>query len=185
MTESDFNLKITVRNARLLRAVREAYGSAAEMCRQTGIKVQQLSALMTMRESPLMRNGHLTKVAEDIVSALGIPADDLWPVQIRNLKAKRATVEVEMDAPTFAAIADSDPERQTMMRLAISRWSRTLTDRQKTAIAMHHSGNTLEEIGAELGGVTRERARQILLKAEREMRKRARMDGVEEFRGVA
>ena len=185
MTDAtDFNLKITVRNARLLRAVRAAYGTPAEMSRQTGIHPQALSALMTMRATPLRKDGSLTATAEAIVSALGIPADDLWPKHMQRLKARAATVEIEMDAATFAAISDSDPERQTAMRLAIARWSKDLTERQKIAIAMHQSGSTLDEIGAEVGGVTRERVRQIVLKAQREMRKRALMDGARSFGDV-
>jgi lambda repressor-like predicted transcriptional regulator len=182
----DFNLQITVRNARLLAAIRERFGSAAEMCRAAGISQSSLSALLTMRAAPFRADGSLTSPAEQVVSALGIPADDLWPSHIARLRAKKARVEIEMDAPAFAAItADADPEQTAIYRQAIGRWSRNLTERERTALAVHHSGGTFDDVGAAIGGVTRERARQIVVKAERKMRKCARIDGVRDWRGIA
>ena len=181
---SDFNLQITVRNARLLRAIRETYGSTAEMCRAAGISQTVASALVTMRARPFRSDGSLTAAAEAIVSALGVPADDLWPAHVARLRAKRATVEMEMDAPTFAAIAEGGPEHRALMRQAIARWSRDLTERQRTAVAIHCAGGTYEDAAEAIGGVTRERARQVILAAERKMRQRARQDGVTDFAGV-
>jgi transcriptional regulator with XRE-family HTH domain len=180
---SDFNLQITVRNARLLRAIRAQYGSSADMCRATGISQTTLSALLTMRAKPFRADGGLTSTAEAVVSALGIPAEELWPSHIARLQAKRATVEVEMDAPTFAAIADSDPERQAMMRQALARWSCDLTERDRNVLAIRFSGGLLDDAAKELG-VTRERIRQIETRAMRKMMKRARIDGVRRFSEV-
>ena len=182
---SDFNLQVTVRNGRLLRAIRDTFGSTAEMCRQAGINQTQASALVTMRERPFRQDGSLTTVAEAIVSALGVPADDLWPEHIARLKARRARVEIEMDAPTFAAIADGNPEAHAIYRHAISRWSRDLTERERTVLSICHSGGTLEDASKVIGGVTRERARQVLLKGERKIRGAAARDGVKSWRGIA
>ena len=185
MTETaDFNIKVTVRNARLLRAVRSQYGTAAEFCRATGASPTQVAAIMTMRASPLKKDGRLTATAEIIVSALGIPADDLWPKHIERLKAKKATVEIEMDAATFAAIARDDPEQIAIYRHAISRWSSALSDREKTALALRHSGATYDDVAKAIGGVTKERARQIEHRAYRKMKKAALSDGVREWSDV-
>lgn len=174
----DFNIQITVRNARLLRAVRQKFGSASEMCRVAGINQQAASALMTMRAKPFRQDGSLTAPAAAIVSALGMEPEQLWPAHVARLQSRKATVEIEMGAATFSAIADGDPDQRMIYRQAISRWSRTLTDREKTAVVAHVAGATLDQIGAELGGVTRERARQIVLKGERKMRRLAIKDGV-------
>jgi lambda repressor-like predicted transcriptional regulator len=182
---SDFNLQITVRNARLLRAIRDAFGSNAELSRASGVHQQAISALLTMRVSPFRRDGELTAPAEAIVSALGVPPEDLWPQHIARLKAKKARVEVEMDAAEFAAIAsDADPEKAAMYRLAISRWSRNLRDREVTALAVHHSGGRLEDV-AQAVGASRERARQIVAKAERKIRQAAQRDGVRAWEDIA
>lgn len=181
---SDLNIKMTVRNGRLLRAVRDTYGTGAELCRVAGVSETHLSALMTMRASPFREDGSLTNTAEAIVSALGVPADDLWPAHVARLKAKRATVEVEMSAQEFAAIADDDLERGMIYRDAIAKWSEQLTDRQRTALTVHHSGGTLDEVGEAIGGVSRERARQIIAKSERIIRAAARQQGVEKWSDI-
>jgi len=182
---SDFNVKITVRNGRLLRAIREKYGSAAAMARAAGIPVQHLSALVTMRERPFKKDGGLTSCAEMVVSALGIPADDLWPEHLARLKARRASVEIEMDAADVAAIGGDGSEALVSYRQCIARWSRNLTDKQVRALTLHLTGATLDEVGAELGGVTRERARQIIARAEALMRQRAKIDGVTKWEQIA
>lgn len=182
---SDFNIQITVRNGRLLRAIREAFGSSAELCRATGINAANLSALLTMRDQPFSKNGSLTKTAEAVVSALGIPADDLWPDHVARLKARRARVEIEMDAPTFAAIADGNMEAMVIYRQAITRWSRDISDRERTALSVHHSGGTLDDVGEAIGGVSRARARAIILRGHRKIRDCAARDGVKSFRDLA
>jgi transcriptional regulator with XRE-family HTH domain len=182
---SDFNIKITVRNARLLRAIRGKYDSAAELARDAGVSQTQVSALVTMRAQPFRKDGSLTTAAEGIVSALGVPADDLWPQHIARLKANRAQVEIEMDADQFAAIASDNPEKTAIYRQAITRWSRQLTERERTALSIHHSGGTFDDVAKQIGGVTRERARQIILRGERRIRKLALHDGVREWSDIA
>lgn len=182
----DFNIKITVRNARLLNAIRERYDSAAALARDAGLTASDVSALVTMRARPFRKDGGLTAAAEGVVSALGIPADELWPDHIARIKAKRAQVELEMDAAQVASIAAADdPEKTAIYRQAITRWSQYLTDRERKAIAAHQSGATIDEVGDLIGGVSRERARQILVKAERKMRTAAQRDGVREWTDIA
>jgi hypothetical protein len=183
---NDFNIKITVRNARLLNAIRAAYGSPAAMCRVAGLNRQHLSALVTMRALPFRIDGSLTSIAEAVVSALGIPADELWPAHIAKLKARRAQVEIEMDAPSFAAIAHGgDPEKRIIHRQAIAKWSGGLTDREKIALAIHHSDGTFDDVGKAIGGISREGSRKIVLRAERKIREAATRDGVRQWSDIA
>jgi DNA-directed RNA polymerase sigma subunit (sigma70/sigma32) len=180
---SDLNLNVTVRNARLLRAIRAKFGTTAELCRASGASQTAVSALLTMRESPFRQDGSLTSTAEMVVSALGIPADELWPAHIARLKAKRATVEVEIDVDAFAAIADDNPERAYMRRQMIARWSENVNPRDMEVLALRADGASLDEAGAQFG-VTRERIRQMELRAHRVMRKAALRDGVRDMRGI-
>ena len=179
----DFNIKVTVRNARLLRAIREQFGTSAELARVCGLGQSQITALVTMRARPFLKSGELSSTAEAIVSALGIPADDLWPDHIRRLKARRATVELEMDAQTFAEIAADDPEQRAVYRHAIAKWSRALSERDRDLVIRRIEGARLEDCAQELG-VTRERIRQIELRAFRNMRKAALRDGVREMQDI-
>jgi RNA polymerase sigma factor (sigma-70 family) len=182
--EPDFNIKISVRNARLLRAIRKKYKTSAALAKDAGVSQSQIAALITMKARPFKPNGALTSAAEGIVSALGVTADELWPEHIARLKAKRAQVEIEMSAHDFAEIANSDPEKTAIYRQAISKWSQTLNPREREAIVLYYSGGTLEDVGKELR-VNRERARQIICKGERKMRGGAIKDGFRCFEDFA
>ena len=185
MTQSaDFNIKITVRNARLLRAIRDKFGTSAELARVAGITASQVTALVTMKHKPFLQTGELSSAAEAIVSALGIPPDDLWPDHIRKLKAKRATVELEMDAVKFAQIAADDPEQRVIYRQAISEWSARLSDREKDVLCRRQGGQTLDEI-AKTYGRSRDRIRQIECRALNKMRGAAKRSGVQTFQDIA
>lgn len=173
----DFNIKVTVRNGRLLRAIREKFDSAAELARVAGVNQSQVTALVTMRARPILKDGNLSSAAEAIVSALGVPADELWPEHIRRLKSKRATVEVEMDAQTFAEIALGNSDQSLIYRQAIKRWAGCLSDREKGVLSARYGGVTLDELASEQG-VGRERIRQIEHKAIVKMRKAAFRDKV-------
>lgn len=179
----DFNIKVTVRNARLLRAIRKDFESAAAFARFAGVSQSQVTALVTMRDRPFKKDGNLTAAAEAIVSALGVPADDLWPDHIRRLKAKKATVEIEMDAQTFAEIAADDPEQRVIYRQAITKWSGNLSDREKDILCMRADGATYEEV-AKADGASKERVRQVEWRAMRKMREAAKRDGVKDFQGL-
>jgi lambda repressor-like predicted transcriptional regulator len=181
----DFNLKITVRNARLLRAIRKDHDTAAEFARRFGICKTSLAALITMKKGPFREDGSFSAAAEQIVSALGVSPDDIWPEHIARLRAKQAHVEVEMSAENFALIAQGDEQKQIAYRIAIDKWLVNLPERQRTALLMEAEGATLDEIGREVGGVSRERARQILHKAQRNVRTKARLSRVTSIQDIA
>jgi len=179
----DFNIKVTVRNGRLLRAIRDQFGTAAELSRVAGVSNSQVAALVTMKARPFLQSGELSSAAEAIVSALGIPADDLWPDHIRRLKAKKATVEIEMDAETFTEIAADDPEQKTVYKLAIEKWSSVLSDREKDIVNRRSEGEIYDDCARDYG-VGKERIRQIEARALRKIRGAALRDGVREFRDL-
>jgi DNA-binding CsgD family transcriptional regulator len=174
--QKDFNIKIAVRNARLLRLVRERYDTNADFCRVAGIDPHRFSGLLNMKISPYTSDGCLKKVAEKIVSALGVLPDEIWPAHISRLKAKKTSIEIEMDAPEFLAIASSDPEKTAIYRNAISKWSQILNDREKDALCARMAGRELSDIGKDMG-IGRERVRQIEVKALRKMKLAAVRDG--------
>ena len=176
---SDFNLSVTVRNAHILRRIRDIYGSSSEMCRKTGMNPTKVSALTTMRDKPFRENGELTLGAENLCSALSATPAELWPKQMAQIQAKKARYEIEMSQAEAMAIASSS-EENVMQRQLIERWVDGLSPRHLLALEMHQQDATLDEIGAEIA-VSRERARQILLRAYRHMRKKAMNDGVKSF----
>lgn len=161
----DFNIKLTVRSARVLAAIEDKFGSQSEMSRATGISLTKINGFATMRHVPVGLSGW-TKTAETFASALGEYPSDLWPEHMRDVKLKRATADVSLDLDDVRALTTS---RDLDLKYLLSKSARGVKDRQLRALMMQMDGATLDEIGGELG-VTRERARQITIKSLRVMK---------------
>lgn len=179
---SDFSVKITVKNARLLRLIRAEYGTSAEMARRAGVNQSSIAGLLTMKISPIRSDGDWTKAAYDISSALGVAPEEIWPQHIAKIKLRRNEAEIELSASEIDNMISA--EKRVAMRELLTRWSAKLNDREARAIASHAEGATLDEIGAEIGARSRERARQILCKAQRKIRTAAARDGVTDLQEV-
>lgn len=178
---ADFNLQVTVRNARLLRAVRETFGSASECARQLGISQQSISALMTMREKPYRQDGSLTNTAEKLCGALGKYPDELWPQHIAEMQARKGRAELEVSLEDVQALQSDGAD--VWRRKLISEWGKGLNPRDAEVLHRRVSGQTFEEIASDLG-VTRERARQRECRALRVLRVNAKRKGYESFSDV-
>jgi len=176
---SDFNLKFSVRNARLLRAIRRDSPTVAEFARKYDIIYQILIHLLNFKVPAKGKRGYWSKTALKIVDALNVNPEDIWPNELGEIKAKKSTAEMEVGIEEVAQIRGGDtPERQFMQRQLLARWSKNLTPRELLAVSHELNGITFEESGAELNGVTRERARQIRMEAFRKMKRQADIDGV-------
>jgi DNA-directed RNA polymerase sigma subunit (sigma70/sigma32) len=162
---TDFNVKMTVRSERVLRAIEDKFGTQSEMARQTGINQGAVNAFVTMRQTPIGLNGW-TEAADKFAAALGEYPSDLWPEHMREVKLKRATAELSLDMDQVMAIAsDGNPD----LKFILGKSFKGMNPRSMKAIGMTMEGATLEDIGAELG-VGKERARQIMFKGYRTMR---------------
>ena len=172
----DFNVKLTVRSARILDAIEKKFGSQANMARETGISPNRISAFVTMRVSPTKTSGW-TKDAENFASALAMPASEIWPEHLRDVRLKQATAELSLDFDEVEAVTSGSNIGQRML---IAKAVDGLPPRQLAAVFMYNGGATLDEIGRELN-VTRERARQIMLDGEHKMRFRMKQMGITEL----
>lgn len=171
----DFNLKVTVRNAHILRLVSERYSSAYQMAQQTGMNYQALHNLISMKKKPYCKNGELSLPASRLCDALGVMPDKLWPGDLADVQVRKSSSEIEVSKAELVAIAG--PEDRTIQTQMLEKWMGALRPREIRAIEMFQSDLTYKEIGVELG-VSIERARQITVKAMRKMRQAARYDGV-------
>jgi hypothetical protein len=66
----DFNVKITVRNNRLLQAVLKKYESVADLARKMGRSQGPLNALVSMKTKPITEKGW-TQLAFDVAAMVG------------------------------------------------------------------------------------------------------------------
>lgn len=176
---SDFNVKITVRNARLLNAIRAKFGTIAEMVRHyPEISPSQVSSLVGMTRTPYRAdNGDLIAIASQLCEALNMTPHELWPERISRIKVLRSSTETEMTVESVGAIIEG-PDRALIQRGMLGRWIDKLPPRDRIAIECEMAGLTLDQTGVELGGVTRERVRQIQARAGRRIKEMAIRDGV-------
>lgn len=175
----DFNVKVSVRNNRLLSAIRENHDTVSEFCREFDLSITGVNGLICFRDPPMKKNGEWRPLALDVAAALGAYPSDLWPKHFERAQTKRATAEIEASAEEVAAIAapDGDIERQILQRKLLANWARNLRPRELKVVALRQQGATLEEVAKEFG-VKRQRVRQIEQKAYRKMRVNAAKQGI-------
>ena len=173
----DFNIKISVRNGRLLKAIRARYDSVADLARKCHLHQTRVNSLVTMKVKPFNQNGW-TDLALDVAAMVGKEPEDLWPEHLRELKLARSTAEMEVDLDSVKQlIQDGTSEKSLSQISAISKFSENLTPRERQCMAMRWAlGHTLEET-ARVFGVTRERARQVEARAIRKMKGAALVAG--------
>jgi RNA polymerase sigma factor (sigma-70 family) len=171
--EKDFNIKVTVRNGRLLSAIRENYDSVAAFARALGRNGQTVNNLVTMREKPFKTKGW-TDLALDVAAFLRKDPEELWPEYMKEVQLPRSTAELSADLNEVQAIQSSNsPEKQIAQLDAVKILAEGLTPRELQAIKYRFVDQlTLDETGGKLG-VSRERMRQIECKALRKMKARA------------
>ncbi len=179
---TDFAVKVTVRNARLLRAIKAAgFATQADFSRFMGKSPQHINAIINFREKPIA-NGDWSELAMDISSALRIEPEELWPHHMRDLLTARNSIEAEIDAEQLAQIAA--PSSLEVDKPLLAKLVAAITHPKRRAMIEARFGlngepeRTLEEIAKDYG-VTRERIRQNEWKAIREMREKARRMGIE------
>ncbi len=174
MCEKDFNVKITVRNARLLSAIRESYPSEAAFSRAINASPTAVNAIVCMRQKPVTASGEWRELARDMAAALNKYPDEIWPEHLRDLQAAKSTAEIEMNIDDLPRLQSGS---MAEARRLIAKWSDNLSDRASIVLSMRAEGATLDEVAVHLG-VTKGRVRQIEVKAMRDMRRFASRDGV-------
>ena len=175
--DKDFNIKVTVRNGRLLNAIRKRYESVADLARQMGRSPNNINPLVTMKVKPINEKGW-TDLALDVAAMVGEDPEDLWPKYMREIKLKKATAEVSMDLDSVKQImADGSSEKSLSQISAIKKLSADLSPREERILQLRWiEDHTLEECG-KIFGLSREHIRHIESKAFRKMKHTAKALG--------
>jgi hypothetical protein len=168
--DKDFNIKVSVRNGRLLRAIREKYDSVSDLSRQLVRGKSQLGALVRMKLKPFNHNGW-TDLALDVAAMVGKEPEELWPEHLRELQLSKSSSEMEVGLDSVKRIAQDGSTEKTLSQFSvISDLSSGLTPRERRCISLRFALHQSLEQTSKAMGVTRERARQIECKALRKMR---------------
>ena len=142
----DFNIKISVRNGRLLKAIRARYDSVADLARKCHLHQSRVNSLVTMTVKPFNKNGW-TDLALDVAAMVGKEPEYLWPDHLRELKLARSTSETEVGLDSVKKIIQDGTSEKSLSQIsAISTLSKTLTPRERQCLAMRFAvGHTLDE----------------------------------------
>lgn len=185
---TDFSVKITVRNARILRAMRAAgYTSQADLARAMGKKSCSIvNGFAAFRVSPLLSDGSWSEMAMDLSSMLHVEPEELWPEALRSIRWNRNSREVLLGSDEASQI--EAPRTAEVDKVALSKLLSVLPARQRQVIDARfgldgQGERTLEEVAKEMG-VTRERIRQREAKAIRVMTNWANKKGMMKGRGA-
>ena len=170
---TDFSVKITVRNARILRAMRAAgYTSQAELSRAMGKACSSVNGFAAFRISPLLSDGSWSEMAMDLSSMLHVEPEELWPEALRAIRWSRNSREGLLGSDEARQI--EAPRTGEVDKVALSKLISILSPAQRRVIDARfgldgQGESTLEEAAKEMG-VTRERIRQRETKAIRDMK---------------
>lgn len=159
----DYNVKVTVRNARLLNAIRNAgFETQADYARHLKVNPSLVNEFIAMRKSPIGEDGRLRHIPQMICDDLCALPEDLWTETQLFEKLPRNSVEFEVLESDVAELCSN----KDLAQKALER----LQPRQRKVLWMRViNEKTLAECADELG-VGRERVRQIEAKALRKLR---------------
>jgi lambda repressor-like predicted transcriptional regulator len=168
---TDFNVQVRVRSGRLLRRIREKFGTSAAASRASGVPASIIAAFLTMNRSPTVVDGSFSEPAQNLASALGCDPEDIWPAHMAAFVMRKAHAEIELAAADLHGMIDG-PEVGMMQRQMIDVWARSLSPRQMRVVQLRRSGASTGDLAMAMG-VTRERITQIEKKALDRMRSAA------------
>ena len=172
---SDYRIKISVRNARLLRAIEaEGFRSVAAFCRAWELSEAAVNSLLCFRQTPLDKAmGTLKSSARDLCDALAALPEDLWTEDQLTFRVKKNTRQLDISADVLQSYLEYTDAHKLIAAL---KDKAKLTERERRVIKKHVEGDSyLEEIADELG-VSRERVWQIEKNAFRKLRHFASKD---------
>lgn len=178
---ADYRVSVRVRNNRLLRAI-EATGaeSVAAWCRDAKLPQTQVNALITMRTAARLQSGEWSACALAVANALRQLPEDLFSEQQQHAPLAVRQVDREVDAADLAGLLSAPPTPECLLltgeaNSVVDAMLAALPPRERTVIEARlgldgdNDEKRLDEVGA-LIGVSRERVRQIEMKALRRMR---------------
>lgn len=187
---SDYEIKVKARNNRILSRIRErGYATVAAFCTAHNLTYSKVGQIVTMRLPATMTGKDGKKrwrvPVLDLAEALGVDPSELFTERQAGGGVRQFTTLMHEDA--LVALAEIKPDvpaletpEDVARREDRDRWLTNalsaLTERERGVIEARFGINGAEKTGDEIGheqGVTRERIRQIEIKALRKLREHA------------
>lgn len=177
---SDYIAEIKIKNGPMLRAMRKrGITSAAQLARLAGCHLSDACEHLSLKKPALKKNGDYFPSIIKIAEALKTMPCDLFPPQHYERPLKISSGEIELSLDDVRQLAASATPEQLLLdsgdKKLLGSFIERLPKKQKQTIIARLEGKTFDEIAGPLN-VCRARAREIAMKAERTMRRRARVE---------
>lgn len=184
----EYRVKVSVSNNLLIQAIENAgYKNQSDFARAIGCGTSNINMLCGLRISPMTREGEFTKVANQVMEALGACPTDLWTEEQLTMNLKKSSSWSVMGREELHVLMNGEQKSLLEsvagqeLKKAMDDVRKTLTYREQQIIGLRFDEDkSLEECGKELG-VSRERVRQMEAKALRKMRYPSRSDQLKDF----
>jgi len=167
---SDYRVRVTIRNNRLLKAMeKKGFTSAAKFERSYGLHRYTMINIINGTTPPLNKNGEIKPKVKEILDILNISLDKAFTEkQLKGFKKNSFTIEAkesqlmqiaEIKKPLEISLMEKD------IRTLIDTYVYSLPEKYRVVVkGLIYENRTLEDLGTELN-VTRERIRQIFKRA--------------------
>ena len=174
---AEYRVKVSVSNNLLIQAIENAgYKNQSDFARAIDCNASYINMLCGLRVSPINQEGEFTKVANIVMEALGACPTDLWTEEQLTMSLKKSSSWSVMGREELNELMHGAPKSLLEsvagqeLKKAMDEVRKTLTFREQQLIGMRFDDDkSLEQIGEELG-VSRERVRQMEVKALRKLR---------------
>jgi RNA polymerase primary sigma factor len=198
MIMEEFNIKVSVRNNLILKAIRDhGYTNLNKFAKACEVSITGLYDLVNLKDAPLTVDGEFSKTAKQLMEALGACPVELWTEEQLTMRLRSNTVERELSKESLQIALQSDarsligldyPEQEIAEvdnARVIGDKLDSLTRREAKILRLRFGldgvkEHTLEEIG-DLFGCTRTRINQIEASALRKMRHPSRSNELKDM----
>ena len=167
----EYAVKVTVRNGLILRQMKKlGIKSQTELAELSGLSPSTVGVLIGFKKRPISKvTGEWLSIAFALSSALRLEPEELWTEKQRGMALESNSREVSMGEEEVMQLASGQGTEQMVQKVLTARVVdsalKLLRPREEQVVRrVFLEGETLEAIGDDIG-VTRERVRQISLKA--------------------
>ena len=172
MSGKDYIAQVKIKNGPMLRAMRLAgYHTAADLCRaDPRLTPGSVGEMLNLKVPAIKKNGDWVAQVLYLSELLKCLPEDLFPTQHIDRPLERNTAECEISVDEVAGFLTSAETPETLMiaaerKAAAMAMLDDLTPRERKVIEMRYGfdgdESTLDEVGAAIGGISREGVRQI------------------------
>lgn len=189
--EKDYNLKITVRNARILRRMAaKGMNTYADLARRAGIRYEKAMRVCDLKTRLVLVDGEFASGVMEVCEALGAMPSDLWSPEMLARPMRKTTSSVDVSTDELATITQQDNDPETLM-IADERLSKarevlnSLPKRTAEIMALRYGLNGPPQEHAVIGrqfGISPPRVQQIIEKGEHQAKRQARRPKQAEIR---